>query len=212
MWPGSDFMRESLNLLDFVVDMDLFMTDSARMADLVLSACSSFERSELNFYARKYVIWTHPFIEPKGESRPDNHVIFDLAKRLVPEDSLLQEGQEACLDWIIEPTQLTIEELKKYPDGFMVQDKSMPGFEKYKKSGFHTPSGKMDLPRASWLKPVWIRCPDMRNPNSVLFRPRILPGIFRLSLPPVPVSPCSFIQGLSVFPGHETGGRIPWWI
>ncbi len=145
MWPGSDFMKESLDKLDFVVDMDLFMTDSGRLADIILPACSTFERSELNFYARKYVIWTHPVIEPIGEARPDNDVICDLAKRLAPEDALLQEGHEACLDWIIEPTGLKIEDLKKYPSGFNVKDRSMPPFEKYIKSGFHTPSGKMEF-------------------------------------------------------------------
>ena len=58
MWPGQDFMEESLKKLDFLVDVDLFMTDTAKLADLVLPACTSFERSELKFYPQQYVIWT----------------------------------------------------------------------------------------------------------------------------------------------------------
>ena len=38
MWPGSDFARESFKKLDFLVDVDLFMTDTAKLADVVLPA------------------------------------------------------------------------------------------------------------------------------------------------------------------------------
>jgi predicted molibdopterin-dependent oxidoreductase YjgC len=42
MWPGSDFMHQSLERLEFLVDVDLFMTDIAKCADIVLPACTSF--------------------------------------------------------------------------------------------------------------------------------------------------------------------------
>ncbi|KPK30144.1 MAG: hypothetical protein AMK69_04345, partial [Nitrospira bacterium SG8_3] len=51
MWPGSDFMYESLKKLDFMVHAELFMTDTCKLADIVLPACTSFERSELKLYA-----------------------------------------------------------------------------------------------------------------------------------------------------------------
>ena len=38
MWPGSDHMARALEALDFFLDVDLFQTDTARMADLVLPA------------------------------------------------------------------------------------------------------------------------------------------------------------------------------
>lgn len=145
MWPGSDFFKESLNMLDFVVDIDLFMTDSARMADIVLPACSSFERSELNFYPEGYGIWTEPVIAPLGQSRSDVDIIRDLATRLTPEDTLLQSGYEACLDWIFEPSGLTMSELKKHPKGYTVKDPVVLPYQKYETRGFNTPSGKMEF-------------------------------------------------------------------
>lgn len=145
MWPGHDFMEASLQKLDFLVDVDLFMTDSAKLADLVLPACTSFERSELKFYAEQYVIWTQPAIRPQWESRSDTDIIFDLARRMVPDDALMQKGYEACVDWILEPTKLTVEELKKYPAGHAVRNVKMPPFQKYRKNGFATPSGKMEF-------------------------------------------------------------------
>jgi anaerobic selenocysteine-containing dehydrogenase len=145
MWPGHDFMEASLRKLDFLVDVDIFMSDSAKLADLVLPACTSFERSELKFYAEQYVIWTQPAIRPQWESRSDNEIICDLARRIAPEDSLLPKGHEACIDWILEPTKLTVEELRKYPAGFAVKDVKMPPFRKYRKNGFSTPSRKMEF-------------------------------------------------------------------
>ncbi len=145
MWPGQDFMEASLQKLDFLVDIDIFMTDTARLADLVLPACTSLERSELKLYAEQYVIWTQPAIRPQWDSRSDADIIFDLAKRMVPEDTLMQKGYEACIDWILGPTKLTVHELKKYPAGYAVPDVKMPAFRKYEKQGFSTPSKKMEF-------------------------------------------------------------------
>ena len=145
MWPGSDFCLDNLKKLDFLVDVDLFMTDSARYADIVLPACTSFERSELRFYIENYAMLTQPVIEPLGESRPDVDIIFDLAKRLTPDDSLMKKGYEACLDWILKPTKLTVAELKKHPEGVALKGVKTPPYRKYEKEGFPTPSGKMEF-------------------------------------------------------------------
>ena len=145
MWPGSDFMREGLKMLDFLVDVDLFMTDTAQLADIVLPACSSFERSELKFYPEQYAIWTSPVIEPLGESRPDIDIILDLAGRLAPDDLLLKKSYEECIDWILRPADLKVADLKKSPGGYELKDIRMPAYHKYEKSGFSTPSGKMEF-------------------------------------------------------------------
>ena len=145
MWPGSDFMYESLKKLDFMVHTELFMTDTCKLADIVLPACTSFERSELKFYTEDYVVWTTPVIESLWESRSDADVIFDLAKRIAPDDDLMQKGYEANVDWILEPTGLTVEKLKKYPAGYAVKNIKKPPYRKYEKSGFPTPSGKMEF-------------------------------------------------------------------
>jgi anaerobic selenocysteine-containing dehydrogenase len=145
MWPGSDFMKDSLNMLDFFVDVDLFMTDTAKLADLVLPACTSFERSEIKFYTQQYVIWTQPVIPPLDESRPDTDIIFDLGAKLAPDDDLMQKGYEASVDWILEPAHLKVETLKAYPAGYRLKDVALPPYQKYEKNGFSTPSGKMEF-------------------------------------------------------------------
>jgi len=145
MWPGSDFARESFKKLDFLVDVDLFMTDTAKLADVVLPACSSYERSELKFYPEKRILWTRPAIEPLGQSRSDADIIFDLAATLAPDDDLLRSGFEASVDWILEPSGFKVRDLKQYPRGLVIDDVSIPPYRKYEKEGFKTPSGKMEF-------------------------------------------------------------------
>ncbi|MFH1487629.1 MAG: molybdopterin-dependent oxidoreductase, partial [Pseudomonadota bacterium] len=145
MWPGSDFMLESLKKLDFLVNVDLFMTETARLSDIILPACSSFERSELKFYPQKYAIWTQPVIQPLGESRSDADIIYQLAERLAPDDALMKKGYEASVDWILKPTGLTVAGLKKHPGGMFIPDVQMPPFRKYLNMGLPTPSGKMEF-------------------------------------------------------------------
>ena len=145
MWPDSDFMLDSLQKLDFFVDVDLFMTDSAKYADIILPACSSLERSELGCYPGDYVIYTQPAITQLYDSRPDTDIIFDLAKRLALNDPLLASGYEASLDWILMPSGLTVEELKKHPAGMPVPHPIKLAERKYLEEGFPTLSGKVEF-------------------------------------------------------------------
>jgi anaerobic selenocysteine-containing dehydrogenase len=145
MWPGSDFMHESLKKLDFFVQADLFMTDTCKLADIVLPVCSSFERSELKFFMEDFVIWTRPVIKPLFESRSDADIVFDLAEKIAPDDDLMKKGYERNIDWILEPTGLTTAELKKHPAGYRLKEIKKPPYRKYVKNGFPTPSGKMEF-------------------------------------------------------------------
>ncbi len=145
MWPGSDQVIESLRRLDLFVQTELFMTDTTKMADYVLPACTSYERRELRFYPGNFVVWTQPAIAPLGQSRSDADIIFDLARRIVPEDALMMQGYEACLDYVLEPTGLTTRFLDDYPGGYQMTNVRMPGYKKYETEGFATPSGKMEF-------------------------------------------------------------------
>ncbi len=161
MWPDSNGLLEALDKLDFICDVDLFLTDTAKYADIVLPACSSVERSEFRVYPAPYAILTQPVIEPLGESRSDADIIFGLANKLGVDDALLNPGEagggflpsgapdfgaahEAALDWLLEPTPLTVGELKQHPGGMPVTKPPLP-YKKYEKNGFPTPSGKMEF-------------------------------------------------------------------
>lgn len=145
MWPDGPGLLKQFETLDFIVNVDLFLTDTSKWADIVLPACSSVERNELRCYPQKYVILTQPAIEPLYESRSDVDIIYAVAKRLKLDDPLLASGYEACLDWILQPSGLTVAELKKHPGGMPVPTPQEVGEKKYLKNGFGTPSGKMEF-------------------------------------------------------------------
>lgn len=145
MWPDSNGMLESLKKLDFFVNVDLFMTDSCKYADIVLPACSSVERSELRCYGMGYIILTQPAIPPLYDSRSDVDIIYELANRLGLDDPLFKAGYEASIDWILEPSGITVEELKKHPSGMFVPNPMKLPERKYLYGGFKTLSGKMEF-------------------------------------------------------------------
>jgi anaerobic selenocysteine-containing dehydrogenase len=165
MWPGCDHMYESLKKLDFFVHADLFMTDTCKLADIVLPACTSFERSELKFFMEDFVMWTDPVIKPLWESRSDADIVFELAKRIAPDDKQMQEGYEANIDWILKPTGLTIDKLRKHPAGYRVPGIKKPPYRKYAKAGFPTPSGKMEYTSSIMAEAGFDALPTYKEPE-----------------------------------------------
>jgi len=145
MWPESGRMEKALSQLDFFVNLDLFMTDTCKFADIVLPVCSSVERGEFRSYSNGFVIHTKPAIEPLYESISDMDFIFELSKRLELDDELLQKGYEASLNYILEPSGMNYNELIKFPGGMRAKGLKPPSFRRYETGGFETPSGKMEF-------------------------------------------------------------------
>ena len=167
MFPGSTDWLEAVRKLDFICVTDLFATDTSKYADIVLPACGSVERSEVRGYPQKYVIATQPVIEPIGESRSDTDIIFGLAQKLgldyqnydgAPGGATAERGGflpngapdfgeafDAAMDWILQPSGMTMAELKKHPEGMPVPNPIPVAYKKYEKNGFPTPSGKMEF-------------------------------------------------------------------
>ncbi|MDR1922198.1 MAG: molybdopterin-dependent oxidoreductase [Candidatus Adiutrix sp.] len=144
MWPASENFLESWNSLDFVINADVFMTDSCRRADLVLPVCTSLERAEFRAYPMGYAQLCQPVIAPLHQSRPDVDVIYDLAEKLCPDDPLFKKGYEESLNWILEPCGLTVEKLKNRPEGLYVDNLQETVERKYME-GAATPSGKIEF-------------------------------------------------------------------
>ncbi len=144
MWPDSEGFKKSLEKLDFIMNTDIFMTDSCRLADIVLPVCTSLERSELRCYGTGYVQLSQPVIPPLYESRSDVDVMYELAKRICPDDKIFAMGYEKTLDWILEPSGMTVAELKKHPGGMPVKNPINPPERKYM-NGAKTPSGKLEF-------------------------------------------------------------------
>ena len=145
MFPQDQKIREALMKLDFFVDTDLFLTDTAKLADIVLPACTAAERGELKVYRGGRAIFTQPVIEPLYESRPDCRIISELAAVLNLDDELLRDGYEACIRYMLQDLSVTVEQLKAARLPIPVPETAPYEERAYTKRGYETPTGKFEL-------------------------------------------------------------------
>ena len=85
-----------------------------------------------------------PAIEPVGESWPEWKIIFELARRLGLGDEFWDGDFEKCLSYILEPSGITLEDLRRHPEGMKYPVSPRPA-KYYEKAGFQTPSGKIEI-------------------------------------------------------------------
>jgi anaerobic selenocysteine-containing dehydrogenase len=104
-------MYQSPNL-EFVVNQSIWNEGEAKYADIVLPACTSFERWDISEWCgvsgyahhsqmqanHRIVTMQHKCIEPLGESKSDYEIFFSLAKRLGL-GAYYSEGMSE-LDWV----------------------------------------------------------------------------------------------------------------
>ncbi|MGB5325789.1 MAG: molybdopterin-dependent oxidoreductase [Pseudomonadales bacterium] len=67
-YANSPRMREAIAALEFSVVIDVAMTETAKLADYVLPACSQFEKHECTFFSvefpKNYFHLRHPIVDP----------------------------------------------------------------------------------------------------------------------------------------------------
>jgi formate dehydrogenase major subunit len=68
--------------LDFLAVQDLFLTETARWADVVLPGSSFAEEDGTYANTDRHVQLSHKAISPPGEARPDLEILIDLSNRL----------------------------------------------------------------------------------------------------------------------------------
>jgi len=141
---------EALKKLDFYLQTELFMTPSALFADIVLPAATvwegwgirtSFIRSPAS--VSNYVQLRPQVIEPLYESRTDEKIICDLAEALGIGERFWHGNLEEAYNYMLEPTGLTVSALRESPGGIAVPQ--LQEYQKYKKEGFKTPSGRVEI-------------------------------------------------------------------
>jgi formate dehydrogenase alpha subunit len=80
--PNMNHTVKALGSLDFLVVQDIFMTDTARLADVVLPAACAFEKDGTFTNTERKVQRVRQAVLPPGEARDDLSIITALSKRL----------------------------------------------------------------------------------------------------------------------------------
>lgn len=79
--PDTSHIEHALANLDFLVVQDIFLTETARKADVVLPAASFAEKDGTYSNTERRVQLGHKAVEPPGQARADWQIICDLSTR-----------------------------------------------------------------------------------------------------------------------------------
>jgi anaerobic dimethyl sulfoxide reductase subunit A len=178
---GSDILSgiTALESLEFIVSHELFMTPSARYADIVFPATHFLEREDVIIAEDNYLYYSGKVLEPIGEARDDFDVFADLSSHLgLKEEFSRGRTSSEWVDWIIDHSAVGRE-----------------GREEFKKTGIHdggnhnrngldpfisdpvanplnTPSGKIEISSERYAEtgfPAWPHHRTInRNPDYPL--------------------------------------------
>ena len=100
--PDSDHLVKAFQKLDFLVVQDIFLTETARLADVVLPATTFAEKEGTFSNTERRVARVRQVIPPVGDSRPDWQIITEISRRLGY--SMEYDGPEAIFEEICRVT------------------------------------------------------------------------------------------------------------
>lgn len=80
--PDSNSIKEALRNLDFLVVQDLFLTETAHLADLILPGASFAEKEGTFANADRRVQRVRQAVKPVGESKPDWLITSEIAQKM----------------------------------------------------------------------------------------------------------------------------------
>ena len=139
--PNVNKLKAGFDQLDFVVVSDLFLTDTAQYADIVLPAKSPFEETDIiTSYWHSYILIRDKVIEPYAGIRPETWVYRQLCERMGYDTHWIPENTEDLLDTLLQRKGLSLAMLREKPV-------YAPWAKRIAFSDFHfaTPSGKIEL-------------------------------------------------------------------
>jgi anaerobic selenocysteine-containing dehydrogenase len=180
-------VREALEHVEFMVVSDFFLTPTAELADIVLPAATWLEMDYIGDFWKR-----HGYLLPRrkaieiGECRSDHEMLNDLARR-VGQGEYWWDTFEGGLDYILEPMGITWQDFKE-----MDYIRGEVAYQKYKKNGFSTPTGKLEIYSTLLEKWGYDPLPQFREPPEspygapelnndypyILITGRRLPGFF----------------------------------
>jgi formate dehydrogenase major subunit len=167
--PDVDHAREALAALDHLVVQDIFLTETAYLADVVLPATAWPEKAGTVTNTDRMVQLGRKAIEPPGQAKPDLWIINELARGIGldwryshPRDVF--EEMRTCMDSIAGITweRLERESSVTYP----CQKEGDPGQPVVFVKDFPTPTGRGRFVPADLISAA--ECPDEQYPMVLI--------------------------------------------
>jgi anaerobic selenocysteine-containing dehydrogenase len=180
-------VHNALKKVEFMVVSDFFLTPTAEMADIVLPSATWLEMDYIgDFWKRHGYLLPRRKVVQVGECRSDHEMLNDLAHRVGQAD-YWWDTFEGGLDYILAPMGITWQDFKE-----MDYVRGEVTYQKYKKKGFSTPTGKLEIYSTLLEKWGYDPLPQFREPPEspysrpelykdypyILITGRRLPGFF----------------------------------
>jgi anaerobic selenocysteine-containing dehydrogenase len=165
IWPDTNKFKQAMDKLDFLVAADFFMTDTAKMADIVLPSTTFWEGDVLKdytFVGLPLVMLANKVVEPLGECMEDWRIWVELGKRMGYGEYFPWRNSDEYYNAILEPSGITVEKLRQNPAGIWYGDLGRQ--QKYLEEGLASPSGKVELYSETLEKYGYDPLPDFVEP------------------------------------------------
>ncbi|VEI77397.1 Trimethylamine-N-oxide reductase 2 precursor [Mannheimia haemolytica] len=108
--PDTNYLVKAWQQPETVIVNECYWTPTARMADIVLPATTSYERNDLTVagdYVAKHIIPMKQVVEPQFEAKNDYDIFAELAKRAGKEQAFTEGKSE--MEWLKEFYQVAFE-------------------------------------------------------------------------------------------------------
>jgi thiosulfate reductase/polysulfide reductase chain A len=152
---------EALGRLDFMVNVDVIVNDTAWFADVILPEASYLERYDPLAVVEGKVFLRQPVIEPQGEARSALWIYRELGQRLGLGDYFQYVDEEDYLRQQLEPLGVRLEDLKQ--TGFVEPPRTHPRPDPLV---FGTPSGKIEVYSETLAKAGFSPWPTWEEPPA----------------------------------------------
>ncbi len=141
--PDQTLVLENIKKLDLLVVQDIFLSETAKMADVVLPAAASLEKEGTFTNTERRVQLLRKVVNPPGKAKPDWWIIQELAKRMGAEwnyesaENIFEELRRVVPQY----RGITYGRIKKFGVQWPCPDEEHPGTKFLHGETFPTPSG-----------------------------------------------------------------------
>jgi len=149
--PSTRRTLAALKKLEFLVVNDLFMTETAQLADIVLPGVTFYEKGEFHNEPLKPVPWmqtTEPLVKPIAEAKPEWRFIAELASYMGWKSLSEFSNEDEILNRVFRDSNRIDLDPVSMRHGIRQEP---PILGRLLKNGFNTPSGKIEI-YSSWFK------------------------------------------------------------
>lgn len=160
--PNSIKVKKALESLELLVVRDLFMTETAKLADYILPAASFFERNEIVLHSNINRLGLRKKIFEYEDCQDEYGFLESLSKRVGIKEYFPWNSEEELNSWLLEKGGISYKELQESKIGIQYGNIK---YKKYEKKPFNTPSGKVELVSETLKNFGYSELPEFKSPS-----------------------------------------------